>query len=92
MSKSEQSQLTLSRQSPVDFETNCACHQKTISIGHVCSVCLSIFCNFIPVCSMCRYVIVFYDGRWIYGPVGRNLNLNGEQHIHGGLSITAAFN
>lgn len=29
----------------VDFRAACFCHQKTIDIGYVCSICLSIFCE-----------------------------------------------
>jgi len=29
----------------VDFRAACFCHQKTVDIGYVCSICLSIFCE-----------------------------------------------
>lgn len=32
----------------------CFCHRKIIDIGYVCSVCLSIFCTFSPICSSCQ--------------------------------------
>ncbi|ORY08434.1 Tfb4-domain-containing protein, partial [Basidiobolus meristosporus CBS 931.73] len=38
----------------VDFRAACFCHKKVIDVGYVCSVCLSIFCGFAPVCSTCR--------------------------------------
>ncbi|KAK9766407.1 RNA polymerase II transcription factor B subunit 4 [Basidiobolus ranarum] len=38
----------------VDFRAACFCHKKVIDVGYVCSVCLSIFCGFSPVCSTCR--------------------------------------
>jgi len=41
-------------QSKVDFRASCFCHKRIIDVGFVCSVCLSIFCTFIPVCSTCK--------------------------------------
>jgi len=41
------------RQSEVDYRASCFCHKKIIDMGYVCSVCLSIFCQFSPVCSTC---------------------------------------
>lgn len=41
-------------QDRVDFRAACFCHKKIVDIGFVCSVCLSIFCQPIPVCSTCR--------------------------------------
>ncbi|KAJ3482184.1 hypothetical protein NLI96_g7158 [Meripilus lineatus] len=38
----------------VDFRAACFCHKKIVDIGFVCSVCLSIFCQPVPVCSTCR--------------------------------------
>lgn len=32
----------------------CFCHRKIIDIGYVCSVCLSIFCTYSPICSSCQ--------------------------------------
>lgn len=32
----------------------CFCHRNIIDIGYVCSVCLSIFCTFSPICSSCQ--------------------------------------
>uniref|UniRef100_A0A8D2DVJ8 General transcription factor IIH subunit 3 n=1 Tax=Sciurus vulgaris TaxID=55149 RepID=A0A8D2DVJ8_SCIVU len=32
----------------------CFCHRNLIEIGYVCSVCLSIFCNFSPICTTCE--------------------------------------
>jgi len=45
--------LTLPSISKVDYRASCFCHKKVIDIGYVCSVCLSIFCDFSPVCSTC---------------------------------------
>ncbi len=38
----------------VDFRAACFCHRKLIDIGYVCSVCLSVFCSFTPICSTCN--------------------------------------
>ncbi|RKP36386.1 RNA polymerase II transcription factor B subunit 4, partial [Dimargaris cristalligena] len=43
----------------VDFRAACFCHKKIVDIGYVCSVCLSIFCAFTPVCSTCRTKFAF---------------------------------
>jgi hypothetical protein len=32
----------------------CYCHKKPINIGHVCSICFAVYCQFIPVCRHCR--------------------------------------
>eukprot|EP00300_Choanocystis_sp_HF-7_P015872 c19207_g2_i1.p1 GENE.c19207_g2_i1~~c19207_g2_i1.p1 ORF type:complete len:354 (+),score=59.52 c19207_g2_i1:38-1063(+) len=37
----------------VDFKAACFCHKRGISTAFVCSVCLSIFCEFLPICSTC---------------------------------------
>lgn len=34
----------------------CFCHKKTIDMGYICSVCLSIFCKHHKKCSTCGYV------------------------------------
>nr|DBA23191.1 TPA: hypothetical protein GDO54_014129 [Pyxicephalus adspersus] len=38
----------------VDYRAACFCHRNLIEIGYVCSVCLSIFCNFSPICTTCE--------------------------------------
>lgn len=38
----------------VDFRAACFCHRKLIDVGYVCSVCLSVFCAFTPICSTCN--------------------------------------
>lgn len=45
--------LNISLQNDVDFRASCFCHRKTIDTGYVCSVCLSIFCEFLPICTTC---------------------------------------
>ncbi|KAF5398046.1 General transcription factor IIH subunit 3 [Paragonimus heterotremus] len=37
----------------VDFRAACFCHRRLIDIGYVCSVCLSVFCEFTPLCATC---------------------------------------
>jgi len=38
----------------IDFRAACFCHKNIVDVGFVCSVCLSIFCQPVPVCSTCR--------------------------------------
>lgn len=46
--------LAIPTQDRIDFRAACFCHKNIIDIGFVCSVCLSIFCQPVPVCSTCR--------------------------------------
>ena len=45
--------LRLPKPSQVDFRASCFCHKRSIDIGFVCSVCLSIFCEKLPHCITC---------------------------------------
>ena len=38
------------------FRAACFCHRELIDVGFVCSVCLSIFCKFSPICTTCHTV------------------------------------
>nr|CAB3251311.1 general transcription factor IIH subunit 3-like [Phallusia mammillata] len=38
----------------VDYRAACFCHRSLVDVGFVCSVCLSIFCQFSPICSTCE--------------------------------------
>ncbi|XP_064621006.1 general transcription factor IIH subunit 3-like isoform X2 [Lineus longissimus] len=46
--------LALPPRVQVDYRAACFCHRNLIDIGYVCSVCLSIFCTFSPICSTCQ--------------------------------------
>ncbi|KAI0305725.1 transcription factor Tfb4 [Multifurca ochricompacta] len=46
--------IAVPQQDKVDFRAACFCHKNIVDIGFVCSVCLSIFCSPVPVCSTCR--------------------------------------
>lgn len=46
--------LSVPTQDKIDFRAACFCHKKIVDVGFVCSVCLSIFCQPVPVCSTCR--------------------------------------
>ncbi|KAJ6499071.1 transcription factor Tfb4-domain-containing protein [Mycena sanguinolenta] len=48
--------LSVPTQEQVDFRAACFCHKNIVDIGFVCSVCLSIFCQPLAVCTTCRYV------------------------------------
>lgn len=50
----QRSQLVLPPSVHVDYRAACFCHRNLIEIGYVCSVCLSIFCNFSPICTTCE--------------------------------------
>ena len=39
-----------------DCRAACNCHRQLVDIGFVCSVCLSIYCRFNPVCTNCHSV------------------------------------
>ena len=52
--KSLRTKLVLPKPDVVDYRTACFCHRNLIEVGYVCSVCLSIFCVFAPVCSTCQ--------------------------------------
>ncbi|VDO76433.1 unnamed protein product [Heligmosomoides polygyrus] len=40
-------------QEEVDYRASCACHHELVSSGWVCSVCLSVLCQFMPICKAC---------------------------------------
>ncbi|KAF9231942.1 transcription factor Tfb4, partial [Melanogaster broomeanus] len=46
--------IAVPKQDQIDFRAACFCHKNIVDIGFVCSVCLSIFCQPVPVCSTCR--------------------------------------
>ncbi|XP_062146778.1 general transcription and DNA repair factor IIH subunit TFB4 isoform X2 [Alnus glutinosa] len=48
--------LQLPKSVGVDFRASCFCHKKTIDMGSICSVCLSIFCKHHKKCSTCGSV------------------------------------
>eukprot|EP01112_Ceratiomyxa_fruticulosa_P009346 TRINITY_DN2435_c0_g1_i1.p1 TRINITY_DN2435_c0_g1~~TRINITY_DN2435_c0_g1_i1.p1 ORF type:complete len:301 (-),score=56.10 TRINITY_DN2435_c0_g1_i1:204-1106(-) len=46
-------------QKTVDFRASCFCHKNSLTIGHVCSVCLSIFCKSVHSCTTCGTKFMF---------------------------------
>mmetsp|Transcript_49179 Transcript_49179/g.96412 ORF Transcript_49179/g.96412 Transcript_49179/m.96412 type:complete len:294 (+) Transcript_49179:73-954(+) len=46
--------LVLPTQTTVDYRATCFCHKKVVDKGHVCPVCLSIFCLPKLECSSCK--------------------------------------
>lgn len=38
----------------IDYRAACFCHNTLIEMGFVCSVCLSIYCKFMPKCLTCQ--------------------------------------
>ncbi|KAG5654407.1 hypothetical protein H0H81_003231 [Sphagnurus paluster] len=53
--------LSVPTQDKIDFRAACFCHKNIVDIGFVCSICLSIFCQPVPVCSTCRQDQVPYE-------------------------------
>ena len=51
-----QSNLMLPKSTLLDYKASCFCHKKLVDIGWVCSVCLSVFCAFTPVCITCSSI------------------------------------
>lgn len=47
-------QLVLPSSLHIDYRAACFCHRRLVDIGFVCSVCLSIYCQFIPLCLTCQ--------------------------------------
>ncbi len=45
--------LRLPKQETTDFRAACFCHREIINMAWICSVCLSVFCKFSPVCDTC---------------------------------------
>lgn len=45
--------LKMPRLATVDHRATCFCHQRFISVGYVCSVCLAVFCEPCETCKVC---------------------------------------
>ncbi|XP_039760791.1 general transcription factor IIH subunit 3 [Pararge aegeria] len=52
----ERKELVLPGRGRVDYRAACFCHRELLTIGYVCSVCLSVFCKFSPICTTCHTV------------------------------------
>jgi transcription initiation factor TFIIH subunit 3 len=48
--------LVLPERKALGFKAACFCHRSMVDIAYVCSVCLSIFCSFSPICSTCHTI------------------------------------
>eukprot|EP00117_Sycon_ciliatum_P039589 scpid8548/ scgid29234/ General transcription factor IIH subunit 3; General transcription factor IIH polypeptide 3 len=48
------SMLDMPAPKQVDYRAACFCHRQLVDVGFVCSVCLSIFCQFTPICQTCN--------------------------------------
>ncbi|TFK54150.1 transcription factor Tfb4 [Heliocybe sulcata] len=46
--------MAVPTQDKIDFRAACFCHKNIVDVGFVCSVCLSIFCRPVAVCTTCR--------------------------------------
>ena len=49
----------------VDFKTVCFCCSNAVSIGFVCSICLSVFCNSLDICLTCKTVFKDKDTKMV---------------------------
>lgn len=50
----ERSRYVLPPKLKISPPAACFCHRKVLEIGYVCSVCVSIFCQYLPFCSTCN--------------------------------------
>lgn len=48
------SKLNLPASVQIDYRAACFCHKRLLDIGFVCSICLSIYCQFVPKCATCQ--------------------------------------
>ena len=46
--------LNLPTSLQIDYRAACFCHKQLVDVGFVCSVCLSIYCQFMPKCATCQ--------------------------------------
>lgn len=51
--------LALEKRKLEESKASCFCHKRSLDVGFVCSVCLSIYCSFVPICSTCSSKFVF---------------------------------
>ena len=56
-SVSRAKQLPVGVSQLLDYRASCVCHQRLVDIGHVCSVCLAVYCSFVPFCSICMFAL-----------------------------------
>lgn len=57
----ERSQYILPPKLKISPPAACFCHRKVLEIGYVCSVCVSIFCQYLPFCSTCNSNMFKYN-------------------------------
>ena len=43
--------------SSVDTRASCCCHGELTELGHICSVCFSVYCKSTPICHVCDTVL-----------------------------------
>ncbi|KAI1302334.1 General transcription factor IIH subunit 3 [Halotydeus destructor] len=48
--------MVLPQQKSLGFKAACFCHRSLVDVAYVCSVCLSVFCSFSPICSTCQTI------------------------------------
>ncbi|KAK4572867.1 hypothetical protein RGQ29_031032 [Quercus rubra] len=60
--------LQLPKSVGVDFCASCFCHKKTIDMGYICSICLSIFYKHHKKCSTCGCGFGHHAGQYLVRP------------------------
>lgn len=63
--------LKVPKLAAVSHKATCFCHKRLISIGYVCSVCLSVFCQPQIPCQVCG---VFFAEESVPSPLGLAIN------------------
>ncbi|EOB13124.1 General transcription factor IIH subunit 3 [Nosema bombycis CQ1] len=44
----------LKTQNVQEYLVKCYCHDKIVSLGLTCPICLAVYCKFVPVCKRCK--------------------------------------
>ncbi|CAD5215607.1 unnamed protein product [Bursaphelenchus xylophilus] len=52
-SKEAQDAFAIKNFEKIDYQASCFCHNRPVSLGFVCSVCLAVHCQYIPICVAC---------------------------------------
>ncbi|KAF7376350.1 Transcriptional factor [Mycena sanguinolenta] len=90
--------LSVPTQEQVDFRAACFCHKNIVDIGFVCSVCLSIFCQPLAVCTTCRTKFPIKTlqrlnaARPLLATATGKSQTNGVGRVHSATSVSASNN
>lgn len=82
--------LLLPERRKATTRASCFCHRNIIDIGYVCSVCLSIFCTFSPICTNCQtHFKLNVPAKVINKLTGANTQVQNSGNISSGKAQTA---